>query len=154
VRDIIAEYNRSLPVQDGRAVTDSRTAAEMMRTILKGLDHEECWVLYLNRANRVIRRMQMTTGTLSSTLIDRRRTVRNALLLNASGIIIVHNHPSGIPKPGLSDIHETEAVRKMCDVFDISLVDHVIVCDDRYFSFADNGESEFARDGKEKEGMQ
>ena len=115
------------------SVTDAGMVWRMMRTQMKEMRHEECWVIYLNRANYVMARERFSIGGLESTVVDVKMIVRTALEKLASGIILVHNHPSGNPLPGSADIRVTERLKKALDTFDISLVDHVIVCDDRYY---------------------
>ena len=104
---------------------------------MKGLVHEECWVIYLNRANYIIGRERLSTGGVSATVIDIKIIIKNALERLASGIILVHNHPSGNPQPGSSDIRQTGALKKAAETFDISLVDHIIISDGCFYSFAD-----------------
>ena len=108
--------------------------------MLRGLQHEECWILYLSRNNRVISREQLSVGGQSETIVEVKSVVRRALDLRASSLILVHNHPSGDPHPGNADIKLTLNLRKALDTFDISLLDHVIVSDGRYYSFADEME--------------
>ena len=113
----------------------------MMLPLLRGLKHEECWVVFLNRANYVIGREKISSGGLDSTVIDVRHILRKALELLASGLVLIHNHPSGNPRPGISDIRCTETLKKAVSAFDISLVDHIIVADDSYYSFSDESVS-------------
>ena len=119
-------------------LTDAGIVYKMMLPRLKGLDHEEFWVILLNRANYVIHKEMISLGGISSTVVDARLVVRMALDKRASAMIMVHNHPSGNPRPGHSDLTETERMKKAADTFDIALLDHIIICDDRYFSFADD----------------
>lgn len=118
-------------------VTSPRQIYSMMIPELKGLTHEEFWVVFLNRSNYVVARRKMTSGGLSSTVIDSKAVILDALDLKASYLILVHNHPSGNPRPGVEDIKQTTALKRAAGAFDIGLVDHVIVCDDCYYSFAD-----------------
>lgn len=111
-----------------------------LSSVLRGLQHEECWILYLSRNNRVISREQLSVGGQSETIVEVKSVVRRALDLRASSLILVHNHPSGNPHPGNADIKLTLNLRKALDTFDISLLDHVIVSDGRYYSFADEME--------------
>ena len=111
-----------------------------LSSVLRGLQHEECWILYLSRNNRVISREQLSVGGQSETIVEVKSVVRRALDLRASYLILVHNHPSGDPHPGNADIKLTLNLRKALDTFDISLLDHVIVSDGRYYSFADEME--------------
>ena len=104
---------------------------------LKSLKHEECWVMYLNRANYIIATEKASSGGLEATVVDIKIIVRNAIEKLASSIILIHNHPSGNPTPGTADISLTGKLKKALETFDISLIDHIIVCDDRYYSFSD-----------------
>ena len=110
---------------------------ELMIPRLKGLRHEECWILMVNKAQRLIERRQMTRGGSSATVIDIKDILKAALDCNAQGLILVHNHPSGDPRPGAADISETRALQKAARSMDLLLLDHVIVCDDAYYSFTD-----------------
>lgn len=129
--------------QFAAAISDSDSAANLLREDLNDLDHEESWVLYLNNCNRPLDKLMITVGSIASTIIDRRRIVKQALLCNATRIILFHNHPSGNPLPSKADITETEKLKKACDLFDISLIDHIIIGDDCFYSFADESEKSF-----------
>ncbi len=143
IREIITEYNRSIPINKEKSITSSASAAEVMRQTLKGLDHEECWILYLDRANKPIDKRLSTTGVLAKTFFNIGDIVKNALLLSASGIIIYHNHPSGNPIPSNSDLIQTKQLKDACKLFDIALLDHIIICDSGYYSFSDEEKIEF-----------
>lgn len=121
-----------------KPVTGPRDVAELMTPVLKGLRHEECWVVLVNNANYIVGKSRLTSGGLDSTVIDVRLTVRLALEKNATGIILVHNHPSGNPRPSKADISYTEKLREATLPFDISLLDHVVICDESCYSFADD----------------
>ena len=110
---------------------------------MKSLDHEECWILYLNRGNYLTGKEMMSSGGLESTVMDCKMIVRKALEKKASGIILVHNHPSGNPLPGTADITQTQALKKALSTCDISLMDHVIIAANSYFSFADEQTAEY-----------
>ena len=110
---------------------------QIMIPVLKGLKHEECWVLLLNRAQRLIARQPMTRGGSVATTIDIKDIVRIALGHGAQGMILVHNHPSGDPRPGQADLAETKALQKAARSMELTLLDHIIVCDDCYYSFTD-----------------
>lgn len=105
---------------------------------MKGLDHEEFWILFLTRANYLIHKEMISLGGLSATVVDPRLVVKKALDKRACGIIMVHNHPSGNPLPGKEDLDQTAGMKNAAGTFDIALLDHIIICDDRYFSFADD----------------
>ena len=124
-------------------ITASAQAAGFLREDLRALDHEESWILLLNSAKLPLAKKMITVGTLTSTPIDHRRVIKEALLSNATAIILFHNHPSGNPAPSVSDINETNKLKKACDIFDISLLDHIIVTDKSYFSFAEESQNMF-----------
>ena len=109
----------------------------MMKPVLKGMDTEECWVIYLNAARYVIGRECVSAGGLNSTIIDFRKIAGSALERRAHSLILVHNHPSGNPRPGSEDLEQTMALRRALDSLSIALLDHVVFCDDSYYSFAD-----------------
>ncbi len=109
----------------------------MMLPILRGLDHEECWVLYLNRANYLISKEKVSSGGLDSTTLDSRTIVRRALEKKATGIIVVHNHPSGSALPGNADIQSTRQLDSALRTCELALLDHVIIAENSYYSFSD-----------------
>ena len=121
----------------------SAQAAGYLREDLRNLDHEESWILLLNSANLPLAKKMITVGTIKSTQIDHRRIIKEALLTNATAIILFHNHPSGTPVPSVADINETNKLRKACDIFDISLLDHIILTDESYYSFAEETQNQF-----------
>ena len=118
-------------------ISSPKTVFSLMLPVMKGLDHEECWVLYLNRANHLIAKERISSGGLDSTTLDSRVIVRKALERKACGIILVHNHPSGSTLPGTADIQATRQLDKALKTCDISLLDHVVIADGSYYSFAD-----------------
>ena len=119
-------------------VTTPDRVYKMMIPLLKALDHEECWVLFLNKSQRVIAREKMTHGSSGSTAIDLKDILRKALDHGAHGFILIHNHPSDNPMPGQADIAQTKALQKAARSMDLQLIDHVIVCDSSYYSFSDD----------------
>ena len=118
-------------------VTSSGMVYEMMRPRMKGLEHEECWMLVLNSSRYVRDKVKMSVGGRTSTTIDVQEVIRAALDRRAGSIVLVHNHPSGNPLPGKADNRETEALRVAAEAVGLQLLDHIIVCDDCYFSYAD-----------------
>ena len=130
--------NRQLILNDsGIQVNGSMAAARILYNELRNLDHEESWALYMNSKNMPIQAEMITCGTLDSTYMDNRRVIKEALLCDAKSIIIYHNHPSGVPEPGTADIESTDTLRKCCELFSLSLLDHIIFGKQSYFSFAD-----------------
>lgn len=120
-----------------KSITSPNTVYRLMIPHMKTLDHEECWVLYLNRSNRLIGKERMSSGGLESTIIDCKSIVRKALEKKASGLILIHNHPSGSPMPGVADIKQTQILKNALKTCDISLIDHVVIAESSYYSFAD-----------------
>lgn len=118
-------------------ITGSGMVYDLMIPLLKGLDHEECWVIFLNRANRVITKEKTSMGGMHSTVMDTKSIVRRAIENKASGIILVHNHPSGNPYPGEADRTRTLQLKDAANALEISLLDHVVIADDCYYSFCD-----------------
>ena len=118
-------------------VTGPADVFRLMLPLLKGLDHEECWVLYLNRANYVVGKERLTSGTADTTLIDVKRILRGVIQRQAKAVILVHNHPSGSPLPGEADIRETRRLQLALRTFDCALFDHVVIADGSYYSFQD-----------------
>lgn len=137
LRDFVMEYNREIPMREDRPVTCSRDAALIMYDSMRGLDHEEVWVVMLNSANVPLGRHLICSGGLDTSVIDSRRVVKIALEQNAKGVILFHNHPSGRPEPSAADIRETERLRGALGVFEMNLLDHVVMTDSKYYSFAE-----------------
>lgn len=119
------------------AISSPKIVFRMMLPIMRGLDHEECWVLYLNRANYLISKERVSSGGTDSTTLDCRYILKKALEKQASGLILVHNHPSGSSLPGTADIQSTKMLDKALKACELSLIDHVIIAEDSYYSFAD-----------------
>lgn len=119
------------------SVTGSGIAARLLAPHLRVLDHEECWALFLNRRNRPVGKAMISSGGLNDTGIDSRVVARLALEKKATGVILFHNHPSGSPEPGKADIERTAALRSALSSLDISLLDHIIIARNSFFSFTD-----------------
>lgn len=120
-------------------IQSSQSAAKLISPLLRDLPHEECWVMYLNRANKLISRERLSKGGLSATVVDVKFVIKGALERLASSIILIHNHPSGNAHPGESDKIQTKILKDAAALFDITLLDHLIIAGDNYFSFADDG---------------
>ena len=126
-----------LAVMDKRSITSPELVYTIMRPLLKHLDHEECWVLFLNRANFLIGKELVSSGSMDITPIDPQKILKRGIEKQCRQVILVHNHPSGQPRPGEADIHQTERLRKALSAVGISLTDHVIVAEDSFFSFSE-----------------
>lgn len=124
---------------DRPRITCSRDVFELLRPSLMDLPHEEFWVLLLNRANRVIKRMQISQGGVSGTVADPRIIFKSALEELASGIILAHNHPSGNLTASQADRDLTRKLTEGGRLLDVQVLDHVILAGQRYYSFADEG---------------
>lgn len=123
---------------DKNPVTASSDVFRLMLPRLKGLEREQLWVVLLNKAKYVISTQQLSNGSTDSTTIDPRDVVLYALQSKAAAIVLVHNHPSGNPQPSKADIAQTADIKKAASTMDICLLDHVIICDDCFYSFADD----------------
>jgi DNA repair protein RadC len=117
----------------------SKDVAEIFQPLLSDLSHEEFWILFLNRSNKVINRMKLSQGGISGTVTDVRMVMKKAIEYLASGIIVCHNHPSGNLNPSESDSKITQKIKDAGNLMDIQLLDHIIISEKDYYSFADNG---------------
>jgi len=117
----------------------SKDVADIFQPLLSDLAHEEFWILYLNRSNKVIDRNKLSQGGISGTVTDVRMVMKRAIECLASGIIVCHNHPSGNLNPSESDSKITQKIKEAGNLMDIQLLDHLIISDKDYYSFADNG---------------
>ncbi len=120
-------------------IGSSQEAYAVICSDVMDLQHEEFWVLLLNRANRLIRKQRVSEGGVSGTVADPKLIFKCALDHLASGIIVAHNHPSGNRTASQSDIDLTKKLREAGKFLEIQLLDHLIICGPKYFSFADEG---------------
>ena len=119
-------------------ITRSEEVYNIFHPILSDLPNEEFWALLLNKNNRIIERMRIGQGGVAGTSVDIKITLKTAILHLASGIILCHNHPSGSCEPGNDDIILTTKMKVAAANMDIKLHDHLIICDDSFYSFADH----------------
>jgi DNA repair protein RadC len=103
------------------------------------LEHEEFYILLLNRANEIIRAKQLSVGGMSGTVADGKLIFKSAIEMNAHGLVLVHNHPSGQMKPSDADRSLTKKMVEFGKYIDLPVLDHIIFTDFGYFSFADSG---------------
>jgi len=120
-------------------ITSSRDAYQAVAPLLTDLSHEEFWLLLLNKANEVMARERLSAGGMSGTVVDIKMVFKSALDARASGIIAVHNHPSGNLQPSIADQELTRRLRRAGEMLDLPLLDHLIVSERGYYSFADEG---------------
>jgi DNA repair protein RadC len=120
-------------------ISSSKDAASVFIPLLSDLCHEEFWMLLMNRANRVICRYQVSKGGISGTVVDPKMVYRKAVEQSASSLIFCHNHPSGNLSPSEADLQLTKKLVEAGRLFDMQVLDHVIIAGDNYYSFADEG---------------
>ncbi|WP_159800516.1 DNA repair protein RadC [Flavobacterium sp. MK4S-17] len=124
---------------DLKQITSSRAVFEIMQPIIGELPHEEFWIIFLNNSNKVIYKTQLSKGGITGTIIDVRIVYKTALEHNATGIILVHNHPSGALQASEQDKHVTRQLKMAGHSLSINVLDHVIITEKAYLSFADEG---------------
>lgn len=119
------------------AITSARDAFKVMQPIIGDLAHEEFWIIFLNNSNKILKTDQISKGGITGTLVDVRMVMKIALQLSAVGMILAHNHPSGTLKPSMADKQLTAKLKSAGQSLDIQVLDHIIVTQKAYFSFAD-----------------
>ncbi|MBO5000568.1 MAG: DNA repair protein RadC [Bacteroides sp.] len=126
-------------IEERMTILSSKDVYECFYPIMCDLSVEECWVLLLNQASKVIDKIRIGTGGLTATAVDVRCILREALLKRASAVALCHNHPSGSIRPSREDDRLTQQVHQACQYMNIRLVDHVILTDGAFYSYADEG---------------
>lgn len=137
-----AELGRRVAVAKASSydiVNSDSDVVRIMEPQLGGLQHEECWALYLASSGRVLERMRISQGGVQATVVDCKLIIKRALELLAVQIVLVHNHPSGNTQPSQQDLALTERVSEASKLFDIRLLDHVIIAKGAHFSFRGEG---------------
>ena len=135
---VAAELGRRVALCNNMTIDKISTDADvvnLMRAQMDSLSHEECWVLYLTSSNRIIERQRVSQGGVQATVVDYRLIVKRALELLATQLILVHNHPSGAAQPSEADKVLTKRVKEAAALFDIKVLDHVIISKEGDFSF-------------------
>ncbi|WP_445738242.1 RadC family protein [Mariniflexile sp.] len=120
-----------------KKIASSKSVFELMQPIIGELQHEEFWIIYLNNSNKVIQKNQLSKGGITGTLVDVRLVLKNALEVGATGLVLAHNHPSGTLKPSEADKQITNKLKVAAESLDIKVLDHLIITENAYFSFAD-----------------
>lgn len=120
-------------------ITNSNDVYKLMRTRLERLNFEEFWILMLSRNNKVLYEERLSKGGTASTVVDPKLVFKSAIDKLASGIILVHNHPSGNCKPSPEDDKLTQRLKEGGNILDIRVLDHVIITPDKFYSYTDNG---------------
>ena len=139
---LAAEFGRRVAASgsgDSEFIATSDDVVRLFRPQLERLSHEECWVIYLTSSNRIIERQRVSQGGVTGTVVDHRLIIKRALELLATQLILIHNHPSGTPEASAQDKALTERVAQAADLFDIRLLDHLIIARAGDFSFRREG---------------
>ncbi len=137
-----AELGRRILTMQAAEKTSIQTSddvIQLFRPELELLQHEECWALYLSSSNRIIERQRVSQGGVQGTIVDHRLIVKRALELLATQLILVHNHPSGSAEASDADRHLTSRIAEAAALFDIRLLDHIIISRSDDFSFRSAG---------------
>ncbi|MBI6118734.1 RadC family protein [Salegentibacter maritimus] len=135
----LGRRRRTEEALEKKKITSSASVFELMQPVIGELYHEEFWIIYLNNSNKVIEQLQLSKGGITGTLVDVRLTLKKALEVGATSIILAHNHPSGTLKPSEADKQLTQKLKTAAQSLDIKVLDHLIVTEKSYFSFADEG---------------
>ena len=135
---LAAEYGRRVAMatmNDVESVSTDNDVVRVMRSHFDTISHEECWVLYLTSSNRLLERQRVSQGGVQATVVDHRLIVKRALELLSTQIILVHNHPSGAAEPSVADKQLTQRIKDAAALFDIRLLDHIIISREGHYSF-------------------
>ena len=136
IRNIIREYEQSKNTKPS-VIHNAKDVYDLLSASFRNLTHEEVHVVFLRKDNKVINVKRLSTGTGQAILLDSHDILREALNQRAASIVIVHNHPSGNCLPSSNDIEQTQKLARTLKVLDVSLVDHLIVSETSFYSFAD-----------------
>lgn len=120
-------------------IVTKEDAVALMAPVMSRLRHEEMWALYLSSANGVIEKGRVSQGGVTSLIVDNKLIVKRAIELLASSVILVHNHPSGVAEPSVEDISLTRRIAEAAALFDIMLIDHIIIAGSNSYSFRQHG---------------
>ncbi len=118
-------------------ITSSKDAYEILKSTIGDRPYEEFWIILLNRANRIIRKCSISEGGIAGTLVDPKKIFKIALDHHASSIILGHNHPSGQVIPSEADVKLTRKIKEAGNMLDVSVIDHLIIGENTFYSFAD-----------------
>jgi DNA repair protein RadC len=133
----LGRRRRNEKALDQYKIGSSTSVFELMQPILGDLPHEEFWIIYLNNSNKVILKLQLSKGGITGTLVDVRLVLKKAIEVGSTALILVHNHPSGTLKPSEADKQITKKLKQAGLSLDIKVLDHLIITEKAYFSFAD-----------------
>ena len=133
----LGRRHRGEEALEKKKITSSSSVFELMQPIIGELPHEEFWIVYLNNSNKVLQKIQLSKGGITGTLVDVRLVLKTALQIGAIGLILTHNHPSGTLVPSPADKNITQKLKIASESIDIKVLDHLIITEKAYFSFAD-----------------
>lgn len=143
VAEIELTYKTKVKVSERKKIHDSKSCSNIFREIeaySKNMEIKEVfYTMYLNRYNHVLAVMKISEGGITGTVVEVKHVIKPAIDLNATSIILCHNHPSGNINPSDSDKEITRKIKQAALLFDIHLMDHLIITEESYFSFADKG---------------
>lgn len=131
--------NQSTYISDIQSIQCSRDIHQFMFSKFSGLSQEEFWVIYLNRSNRILEVFHLSKGGIDSTIVDVRVLCKKAIENLACQVVLCHNHPSGNIVPSEADKISTHKIIQALKLIDVKLVDHLIIFEQQYFSFVDQG---------------
>ncbi len=135
----IGRRRQLMSISEKPQICSSKEAFDTLAPLMMDLLHEEFWIILLNRANRVVGREKISSGGVSSTVVDAKVIFRKAIQYLACSVILAHNHPSGNLRPSQADIELTKKLKKAGESLDISVLDHLIITQKGFYSFADEG---------------
>lgn len=135
----LGKRRRSSEVLEKKKITSSQDAFEILQNYVSDIQYEEFWIIMLNRGNQIIKTISISEGGIAGTVVDPKKIFKLALENNASSLILCHNHPSGAIKPSEADMKITKKIKNAGELLEINVVDHLIIGDEKYFSFADEG---------------
>ncbi|NOR73991.1 MAG: DNA repair protein RadC [Draconibacterium sp.] len=135
----LGKRRKEAEVFSNNKITGSKDAADYFQPILGDLNHEEFWIMLLNRGNKILDTFMVSQGGISGTVIDVRLILKKAINSLASSIILCHNHPSGTMQASDADLKITKKINDATKIMDISVIDHIIIAQNQYLSFADEG---------------
>ncbi len=135
----IGRRRRGEEAQKITKISSSKSVFELLQPRMGELEHEEFWIVYMNNSNKVLHTAQLSKGGITGTLVDVRLVMRQALELGSVALILAHNHPSGTLKPSNADKQITKKLKLAAGALDLKVLDHLIITQKEYYSFADEG---------------
>lgn len=137
---LAASYSHTMPAANRPKITNSRDAYELLTPLFDGIiDYKERFILLLlNRANKVLGYVLVSEGGVTGTVVDPKIVFQHALMTNATGLVLCHNHPSGQLTPSAQDTEITAKLKQGAKMLDMQILDHIILTEESYYSFADN----------------